>query len=221
MKTSDRQQKIIAPAEPDREPAGDRQDDRICREITRDDPFAIGHRRRQSAGDVTQRHVRDRRVQHFHEGRNDNGERDEPRIDGARNRRCRYASERQPMTALIILPASALAAGAGCGISSCKKLPGVRPGRLALQIDRGRDGKADEKRQLVGIVIHQIDPHRQPLHDFHEVAGRVLRRQQGQRRAGAHREAGDASLERLLAAVHVDFQIRRAGRCADREVAFP
>ena len=77
----DREQKIIAPAEPDREPAGDRQNDGIGREITGDDPFAIGHRCRQPAGDVAQRHIRDRRVQHFHESGNDDGERHDPRID--------------------------------------------------------------------------------------------------------------------------------------------
>ena len=80
----------------------------------------------------------------------------------------------------------------------------------------GVDRKADEERQLVRIVIHQIDPHRQPLHDFHEIARRILRRQQRQRRAGAHREAGDAALELLLAAVHVHLQIHAL---ADAQIA--
>ena len=40
-----------------------------------------------SASDVAQGDVGDRRIQHFHEGRNDNGECDEPRIDDPRGRR--------------------------------------------------------------------------------------------------------------------------------------
>ena len=54
-----------------------------------------------AAGDVTQGHVRDRRVQHFHERRNDNGERDEPGIDDPRGRRS-IASKRRPMHAAFI-----------------------------------------------------------------------------------------------------------------------
>ena len=58
----DRQQKIIAAAEPNRNPPGNWENDGVRGEITGDDPFTVGDGRRQSAGNVTQRNIRDRRV---------------------------------------------------------------------------------------------------------------------------------------------------------------
>src|SRR5215469_13725735 len=57
------------------------------------------------------------------------------------------------------------------------------------------------------IVIHQIDAHREALHNFDEIAGRVLRWQQCEGRSGAESKAGDTSFEILSSAVHVGFDI--------------
>ena len=106
-----------------------------------------------------------------------------------------------------------------------QELARVGPVGGSLIIHVRLDRQADEQRQLVRIVVGQLDPHRQPLHDLHEVAGRVLRRQQGERLAGAHREAGDPALELVLAAVHVDFAhaprcpIRRSASCVSLKLA--
>jgi hypothetical protein len=62
-------------------------------------------------------------------------------------------------------------------------LAGVRPGRRALDIDLRLDRNADEERQLFRVVIHHVDADREPLHDFHKVARRILRRQQRKRGA--------------------------------------
>ena len=70
-----------------------------------------------------------------------------------------------------------------CG-SVAKRLqdfPGMRPRGRFLEVHVGNDRQADEQGTLVGIVVGQLDPDRQPLHDLDEVAGGVLRRQQGQR----------------------------------------
>ena len=111
-------------------------------------------------------------------------------------------------------PAQRLRRGAvvGCrriGRYGCSTLPASGPVGGSLMMDGGRHRQADEQRRLVRVVIDQLDPHRQALHDLHEVAGRVFRRQQRQRRAGPHREAGDAALEALRAAVHVHVQVDR------------
>ena len=79
----------------------------------------------------------------------------------------------------------------------------MRPRGRLLVVHVGVDRQADEQGVLVGVVVGQLDPDRQPLDDLHEVARGVLRRQQGQRLAGPHGEAGDAALELAPAAVHV------------------
>ncbi len=86
----DREQEIVSPAEPRREPAGDRQDDGVGGQVAGDDPLAVGGGSRQPAGDVAQGDIGDRRVQHLHEGRDHHRDGDQPRIDrpiGQRNRR--------------------------------------------------------------------------------------------------------------------------------------
>ena len=88
--------------------------------------------------------------------------------------------------------------------------------RAALQVHRRLDREAHEERHLVGIVVDQVDAHRQPLDNLHEVARRVLRGQQCQGGTRAHREPGDAPLEALFAAVHVQFQVHAL---ADAQVA--
>ena len=97
--------------------------------------------------------------------------------------------------------------------------PGVRPGRPLFVVHIGADREADEQWDLVGVVVGQLDADRQPLDDLHEVTRGVLRRQQGQGLAGPHGEAGDAALELMPAAVHVDLaahpladaQVRKLG----------
>jgi hypothetical protein len=84
-----------------------------------------------------------------------------------------------------------------------------------------RDRQADEQRDLVRVVIDQIDSHRQALHDFHEISRGVLRRQQRQRRAGPMVKPVMRPLKSLAAAVHVDVQIDGLADAQDRQAAFP
>ena len=84
-----------------------------------------------------------------------------------------------------------------------------RAGGRFVDADARRHRQADEQRRLVGVVVEQVDAHGQTLDDLDEIARRVLRREKRQRRAGADGEAGDAALELLVAAVHVDFDVDR------------
>ncbi len=84
---------------------------------------------------------------------------------------------------------------------------GVRSGRFFLVVDVGRYRKAVEQRVLDRVIIIQLDPHGQTLHDLHEIARGVFRRQERQRGAGAHLEARDVALELLVTAVHIDVQV--------------
>ena len=93
------------------------------------------------------------------------------------------------------------------GHERLQHLAGVRPRGRFLVIDVRRDRQTDEQGGLVRIVVGQLDAHRQPLDDLDEVARGVLRRQQGQGLPGAHREAGDAALELVPAAVHVHLEL--------------
>ena len=65
------------------------------------------------------------------------------------------------------------------------------------------------KGYLIWVVSFKVNPNRQPLYHFDEVARRVLSRQQRQSRSGPHRKTGDPTLEYLSAPVHVDIQIDR------------
>jgi len=82
-----------------RQPAGNRQDNRVGRKIAGDDPFAVRDRGRQTAGDIAQCHVGDRRVQHFHERGDDHRQRD----DAGSN--ARRADGREISTAAAVMAA--------------------------------------------------------------------------------------------------------------------
>ena len=79
----------------------------------------------------------------------------------------------------------------------------MRPRGRFFVVHVRRHRRSDEQRSLVRVVVGQFDADRQPLDDLDEVAGGVLRRQQGERLTGPHGEAGDAALELPAAAVHV------------------
>src|SRR5262245_34469956 len=68
--------------------------------------------------------------------------------------------------------------------------------------------QADEQGVLVGLVVVriEIDPDRQALDDLHEIAGGVLRRQQGESLTGPHGEAADVTLELTAPAVLVHLE---------------
>ena len=102
------------------------------------------------------------------------------------------------------------------GHGRLEKLPGVGSGRRLVEVDVGNNRRADKQRALVRIVVLEVDPNRQSLHHLDEIAGRVLRRQQRQRRSGPLGKAGNAPLEHMAAAVHVDIEI---DRLADAQVA--
>ena len=95
----------------------------------------------------------------------------------------------------------------GLGHIGLEKLPGIGSGWRLVDIDVGNDRGADEQRCLIGVVIDEIDPDRQPLDHLDEIARGVLGRQQCQGRSGSHGEAGDPAFEDVRAAVHVDVQI--------------
>ena len=73
-----RQEQQPAPAEVVRQPPGDRQDDRVGGQVGGQRPGRFLDARRQVAGDVRQRHVHDRRVQHHHERAEHHRDRDDP-----------------------------------------------------------------------------------------------------------------------------------------------
>ena len=89
--------------------------------------------------------------------------------------------------------------------AAARHSPACGPVGRFLVVHVGDDRQADEQRGLVRVVVGQLDADRQPLDDLHEVAGGVLRRQQGEGLTGPHGEAGDAALELMPAAVHVDL----------------
>ncbi len=86
-------------------------------------------------------------------------------------------------------------------------LVGVGAGGLVVYVDIGGDGEADEEGGFVGVVVGEFDADGEALDDFDEVAGGVFGGEEGEGGAGAHGEAGDAALEFLAAAVHVDIEI--------------
>ena len=100
----------------------------------------------------------------------------------------------------------------------------MRPGGRFLVVHEGLHRESDEQRRLVGVVVGQLDPDRQPLDDLDEVAGGILRRQQRKRLTGPHGEPGDPALELLVAAVHVHlartrWPIRKSRSCVSLKLA--
>ena len=84
---ADRQHKVVAATEAGGKPAADRQDGGVGRQVTGDHPLAVDDGRRQAAGDIPQRDVGDRRVQHFHEGGHHHDRGHHPRVHHRSHRR--------------------------------------------------------------------------------------------------------------------------------------
>src|SRR5262249_36215922 len=74
-------------------------------------------------------------------------------------------------------------------------------------MDSWRHGKTNKQRDFIGIIVNQVDPHRETLNDFDEIAGRILWRKQGERRTCAKGEARDTAFKGLFSAIHVSFDI--------------
>ena len=83
-------------------------------------------------------------------------------------------------------------------------------------MDVGSNRRADKQRALVWIIVLEVDANRQSLNHLDKVAGCVLRRQQRQSRSGTLGKAGNAPLEHMAVAIHVDIEI---DRLADAQVA--
>ena len=83
----------------------------------------------------------------------------------------------------------------------------IRSRRRFLEQHAGDHRQSNEQRLFVGVVIDQLDADRQSLHDFDEISGGVLRRQQRQGRTGPHGEAADPPVENALPAIHVDVEL--------------
>jgi len=101
-------------------------------------------------------------------------------------------------------------------LEALKESPSVGPTELFIEIHVWNDRSADEQRLLVWVVSLKLDPHRQPLDDFDEVARRILRREQRKCRTGPHCEAADSAFEHLSVAIHVDVEI---GGLTDAQIA--
>ena len=171
----DRQQEIVAATEMRDQPAGDRQDDRVGGKVAGDDPFAVIDRGRQPARDIAQRHDRDRGVEHLHEGRHHDDSGDDPGV-------CRRAGSEFGVSTTV--PRRSLSGARRAGGRTrarrlrhigLEKLPGIGSGWRLVDIDVGNDRGADEQRCLIGVVIDEIDPDRQPLDHLDEIARGVLR----------------------------------------------
>ena len=65
-------------------------------------------------------------------------------------------------------------------------------------VDGGVDAHAGLELADELVVLVEIDPHRDALHHLDEIAGRVLRRQDRELRAGAGRERADRALEHVV-----------------------
>src|SRR5205823_12661642 len=88
-------------------------------------------------------------------------------------------------------------------------LTSIGPCCRPINIDIGDNGKADEQRILVRVVILKLYAHRQSLHHFDEIARGILGRQQSQRRACAERKTCDPAREDATAAIHVGVHVDR------------
>ena len=77
----DGQEEVPAAAQVGREPARDRQDGGVGRQVAGHNPVAVVHRRRQAARDVPHRGRGDRGVEDLHERGDHHGRGDEPGVD--------------------------------------------------------------------------------------------------------------------------------------------
>src|SRR5262249_37760198 len=87
-----------------------------------------------------------------------------------------------------------------------QKFPRIRTGRFAVQIDRRSNRKPNKERRFVRIVIQNVDPDRQTLHDFNEITCRILRWQKREGRTSTIGETRDTPFKTMFAAVHVDLK---------------
>ena len=88
-----------------------------------------------------------------------------------------------------------------------QNLSSVGAGCRLIQENVRRYGGADEEGFFVGVVIDQVDADGEALDDLDEVAGGVFGGEECEGGAGAVGEAGDAALEGVVAAVHVDVEV--------------
>src|SRR2546425_11145499 len=55
-------------------------------------------------------------------------------------------------------------------------LPGIGALRGLVHMHMRRDRQSDEQRRFLGVVLHEIDSHRQALHNLHEISRGVFGR---------------------------------------------
>src|SRR6516165_10442148 len=68
------------------------------------------------------------------------------------------------------------AGGLGLRSIGLQKLPGIGSGGRLLGVDVGNNRSAREQGVYVRIVSFELNPDRQPLYHFDEIARRILRR---------------------------------------------
>ena len=173
------------------------QDDGVGDQIGRHHPGGLVLADAHAAGDIAQRDIGDRCVEHLHERGARHQERDQPWIGAAA--RAAWTGVRRSTA-----PASARAA---------------RRGWARIDADRRLDRHARAKRHIGGAHVEH-DLHRHALHDLDVVAGGVLRRQQREGGAGARLHARDMAFERVVR-IGVDVMRHLLARGAYGRAASP
>src|SRR5271165_6250040 len=75
----------------------------------------------------------------------------------------------------------------------------------SFQVYRGNDGDAERQRQVWIEAAVDVDLDRHALHDFHEIARRVLRRKGGEFRSRSELNAVDMAFElKVRIGIHLD-----------------
>src|SRR5437762_12725860 len=94
--------------------------------------------------------------------------------------------------------------------------PSTRSRNVDFRVHR----EADAQRVTGKLLRVEGDAHRQALDDLDPVAGRVLRRDQSERRPGAASKAGDSAVIDDAASVKIRRQFQRLTRANALELAF-
>ena len=160
---ADADQEIALAAQEIAEPAGDGEHDAVGDEIGGQRPCRFVRARRETAGDMRQRHIDDGGVENLHEGRERDGDRDQPGIIG-----------RLPLGVRLLRGARA-----SCGRLGVAHFT-VTSGTTEMPSGSGRfwiEAAVDD------------DLHRHALHHLDEIAGGVLDRKCREFRAGAELNA--------------------------------
>ena len=169
-----------------RQPADRRRHDGGGHHVGGEHPAHLVERGGQAALHVGQRHVGDGDVEHLHDGRHHHADGDQQPLHGRRE---------------------ACARGAGGDHWSGSCATALEPKRRASlprrPVSISTKALMPARRRRRSWPGRELDAHRHALHDLDPVAGRVLRRQDGELRAGAGADGADRA-DPLLVGKRVD-----------------